>query len=71
MVKAWIKKGKDKEGQADIGNSELQKMVAWIEVGNSSTAGVEFVMLQELRMQVMQVPEVAVNIGNSRGRVHR
>ena len=53
MVNAWIRKGKDKESQADIGNSELQQMIAWIEVRNPSTSGVEFVMLQELKMQLM------------------
>ena len=63
-------KRKDKESQADIGNSELQKMFARIEVGNPSSVGVEFVMLQALRMQDTQVPKIVVNIGNPRGRVH-
>ena len=70
MVKAWIKKGKDKEGEVDIRNAESQKLFARIEVGNSSTVSVEFVMLQELRMHAMLVPKIVVNIGNPRGRVH-
>ena len=45
-------------------------MIARTEVGNTSIVGVEFVMLKELRMQVMQVPKVTVNIGNPKGRVH-
>ena len=70
MVKAWIRKGKDKEGEVDIRNTESQKLFARIEVGNSSTVSVEFVMLQELRMHAMLVPKIVVNIGNPRGRVH-
>ena len=32
MVKAWIRKGKDKESEADIRNTESQKIIARIEV---------------------------------------
>ena len=69
MVKACNRKGKDKESEEDIRNTEPQKMIARIEVGNPSAMGVEFVMLQELSMQVMQIPKIVVNIDNPRGRV--
>ena len=44
-VKVWIRKGKERESQVDIGNSELQKMLARIEAGNPSIVGVEFVIM--------------------------
>ena len=46
-VKAWIRKGKDKESHADMGNSEVQKMLARIEAGNPSIVGVDFVMMKD------------------------
>ena len=70
VVKAWIRKGKDKESEVDVRNIEAKKMITRTEVGNPSTVGVEFVMMQALRMQDMQVPKVVVNISNPRGRVH-
>ena len=60
----------DQENEADIRNTKSQKMIARIEIGNSSIVGVEFFMLQELRMQAMQVPKIVVTIGNPHGRVH-
>ena len=60
----------DKDIHADIGNSKVQKMIARIEVGNPSIVGVDFVMLKDWRMQVMEVPKVVVNIGNPKERVH-
>ena len=63
MVKAWIRKGKDKESHVDMGNSEVQKMIAQIEAGNPSIVGVDFVMMKDCKLQGMEVPKVAVNIG--------
>ena len=44
-IKVWIRKGKERETQADIGNSELQKMIARIEAENHSIVGVKFVIM--------------------------
>ena len=44
-VKVWIRKGKERESQVDIGNSELQKMIARIEAENHSIVGVKFVIM--------------------------
>ena len=41
----WIRKGKERESQVDIGNSELQKMIARIEAENHSIVGVKFVIM--------------------------
>ena len=69
-VKVWIRKGKDKESHADMGNSEVQKMIARIEARNPSIVGVDFVMMKDWKLQGMEVPKVAVNIGTPKERVH-
>ena len=40
-VKAWIRKGKDKESHANMGIIEVQEMIAQIEAGNPSIVGVD------------------------------
>ena len=47
----------------------MQKMTR-IKAGKPLIVGVEFVMLKDWKMQVMQVPKVAMNVGNPKGRVH-
>ena len=53
-----------------MGNSEVQKMIARIEARNPSIVGVDFVMMKDWKLQGMEVPKVAVNIGTPKERVH-
>ena len=70
MVKAWIRKGKDKESHADMDISEVQEMTAQIEAGNPSVVGIDFVMMKDWKMQGMEIPKVTVNIGTPKERIH-
>ena len=47
----------------------MQKM-SRIKAGKPLIVGLEFVMLKDWKMQVVQVPKVVVNVGNPKGRVH-
>ena len=69
-VKVWIRKGKDKESHADMGNRGSANNDFWIEAGSPSIVGVDFVMMKDWKMQGMEVPKVAVTIGTPKERVH-